>query len=166
MQDDSTETREIPLTRGYVAIVDAADYDRVASHKWYVDPIGRTVYAGTYLRRANGKNVKVRLHRFLLDAQPGQLVDHRDGNGLNNTRVNIRLCEKRDNQRNQAKHCDSKCRYKGVFTSGNRYRVQMRVLDRVLYLGSFGTQEEAARAYDASAKEHFGEFARLNFPAP
>jgi len=165
-----SQTREIPLTKGYVAVVDAADYEDLSRLKWYADvkylPNGsvRTVYAA---RRA-GRRTE-RMHGRLF---PGvEQVDHRDGDGLNNTRANLRAANHALNGRNQRLRSDNTSGYKGVSWDKENcaWVAQIGVgarLDgcRVQFLGRFPTAKEAARAYDRAATERFGEFAALNFP--
>src|SRR4051812_204373 len=101
--------REIPLTQGYVALIDDEDYERVAARKWHVTNTGKsTPYAGTMVRR--GK--RIRLHRFLLDAPAGLLVDHRNRNGLDCRRENLRLATHAQNQSNLIR--PRKGTYRGV----------------------------------------------------
>src|ERR1043165_2122866 len=87
-------TREIPLTQGYVALVDDCDYEWLSQWKWcaHVAKGGRTAYAF----RAKG----IAMHRVIMNAPEGMDVDHRDHNGLNNTRANLRICTHAENQRN------------------------------------------------------------------
>jgi hypothetical protein len=103
---------EIALTQGYKARVDASDYALVAQTRWQavVAPDVRTVYA----RRMFNRKPQL-LHRFLMQAPPGVLVDHRDGDGLNNTRRNLRLTDNRGNARNIVSSKNQKAGgYKGV----------------------------------------------------
>jgi len=163
--------KEIPLTRGYVALVDDEDYERVSRWKWYavVIPQAKPV---VYARRKfslNGKKSWIPLHRFIMDAKPGQFVDHINGNTLDCRRsVNLRFCTKRQNQINQMKRSNTSCPYKGVArnrtATNERWFAYLRSHGRTYTKYGFAAAEDAARAYDDMAREHFGEFARLNFP--
>jgi hypothetical protein len=94
---------------------------------------------------------------------PGQFVDHRDHNGLNNRRENLRIATHAQNQWNQIKtDRPTTSRYKGVRRTRFAWRPEISFNDKSLYLGSFRTEEAAARAYNAKALELFGEFASLN----
>lgn len=84
--------RSVSLTRGYEAVVDDEDYDLVSQFKWYANVSGRTVYAERKTRR-----VQMSMHRLILDAPAHLCVDHIDGNGLNNTRANLRLATRQQN---------------------------------------------------------------------
>jgi len=150
----------IALTKGKFAIVDAADYERVNAYKWCATGSGRRVYA---CRHYNGKNLS--MHRFLMNPPQWMVVDHIDGNGLNNRRSNLRICTQRQNVYNSRPKGKSS-RYKGVCRdkSKNRWVVYVRHNGRNHYVGRFRDEIEAARAYDRKAYELFGEFAWLNFP--
>lgn len=174
MPDTITPYREIPLTRGKVAIIDAEDWPLVSRYKWGAfSSSGRRKphwYAtATTPRHEGGK--KVRLHRILLSAPKGVQVDHRDGDGLNNRRTNLRLCTHGQNQQNR-KAVVSKSGYKGVKRIDKKPQWSVRWIaaikkdGRSRHLGSYDTAEEAARAYDRAAVQLFGEFASLNFPQP
>lgn len=162
---DSFLTAEVPLTRGLVAIIDAADWERVSRYRWHAMPQDKRLFRAA----ANVANVvgrrKVLLHRFILSAPRDLEVDHVNGDPLDNRRCNLRLATAQENARNQGK-THGRSRYKGVsFRMDLRSRpwvAKLKVSGRTVHLGYFATEEEAARAYDAAAKRFFGEFARLN----
>jgi len=105
------------------------------------------------------------MHRVILDAPMNMLVDHINGNGLDNRRENLRICTNTENLRNRGKDRDNTSGYKGVVIKKGekKFRAQIRVNQKTIHLGSFSTPEEAARAYDDAAREYFGEFAWTNF---
>lgn len=160
----------ITLTRGYYAQVDDADFERVNQFFWQCHVTGS---GACYAQRliGVGKNRVVSLmHRFVLDAPEGTMLDHRDGNGLNNQRSNLRLCPSHTlNNANHPVRRDSRTGYKGVALllhgrHKNRiFQARLKAYGRFYFLGNYATPEEAAHAYDAKAKEIFGEYARLNF---
>jgi hypothetical protein len=160
--------RAIPLDKGYVTIVDAADYDLVASFAWRVDDGPTTVYATrpalAHEVRA-GEPKRIRLHRVLV---PGfQAVDHRNGWGLDNRRCNLRGTSQSLNAGNARLSRRNSSGFKGVsHTPGGRWRAYIRENYKLRAIGRFSTKEEAARAYDEAARAAFGEFAALNFPRP
>lgn len=157
--------REIALTKGYVALVDDADFEWLSRWKWFFVP-KRARTGGGYACRSQRIDKKMRtvlMHRVILEAPSGVKVDHRSGDGLDNRRTNIRLCTSSQNSANMDGW--SVHGFKGIYQSyGSRFRAEVRVHGVRQYLGCFATAAEAAQAYDAAALHHFGEFARLNFP--
>lgn len=151
--------KEIPLTRGLVALIDDEDYAAVSKFKWHAQWSRRTFYAK---RRDGDKHVA--LHQILI---PGVLqIDHRDGNGLNNQRSNLRSATAGENSRNRGPNKNNASGWKGVswYKAGRKWRATIYVQGKNRLLGSFDDSVEAAKAYDAAARELHGQFARLNFP--
>jgi hypothetical protein len=103
------------------------------------------------------------MHREILGVGKGTLVDHRNGNGLDNTRANLRPCSRSGNMQNMKTHKDNKSGYKGVRRDRGKWLATIRVNGKVVFLGRFDLVTDAARAYDTAATKHFGEFARTNF---
>lgn len=153
----------IPLTRGRKARIDAVDCERVGALNWRVkiDKDGRA-YACAHKPGSGKRGKGIPMHRFILDAEPGEIVDHRDGDGLNNKRNNLRKCSNAENIRNSRPHKGRPV--KGVTRYGDHYRAQIMVNYKKFNLGKFLSLEAARKAYDAAARLHFGEFARTNFP--
>lgn len=151
----------IPLTQGKYAIVDAADYERVSRYKWCLSSTGKQLYAQ---RRTGGKTI--RMHQFIMNPPKGMVVDHIDGNGLNNRRCNLRICTRLENTRNRRRNPNTATGFKGVWhdRKTGKYWAHICFEGKVVRLGSFATAVEAARAYDRKARELFGQFACLNFP--
>lgn len=152
-------TKRIPLSgkygQGKFATVDDADYAKVEGYSWHVLSSG---YAAT---STNDKSIT--MHRLILEATPGQEVDHIDGNPLNNSRVNLRFAtssQQKMNTRKQKRPTSSV--FKGVSLKYNRWQARIKIGDNYLSLGRYLTQREAAAAYNNAAVEHFGEFASLN----
>jgi hypothetical protein len=102
--------RYIPLTQGKYAIVDAEDYERVSRYKWCLSRTGKQLYAQ---RRTGGKTI--RMHQFIMKPPKGMVVDHIDGNGLNNRRSNLRICTRPENTRNRRRNPNTASGYKGVW---------------------------------------------------
>jgi hypothetical protein len=154
-------TKEIQLTRGHVALVSDVDFNRLSQRgKWYASgPTSNKFYAC----REEGRK-SVLMHRVVLNAPDGFLVDHINGNTLDNRRENLRLCNKTENLRNRGKTKLNSVGYKGVTRKRGRFSAGISVGGKHISLGSFSDPIEAARAYDAAAKKYFGEFAWFNFP--
>jgi hypothetical protein len=166
-------TVRIPLIHskhpGHVALIDEGDYEHVRVHRWYYAPphgTNRTGYAATTIRVEKGKWRSIGMHRFVMDAPPKLKVDHENGNGLDNRRTNLRYATTMQNNANAAAYSNSKSGYRGVYWTerDHAWAATIHLADRVYFLGRYATAEEAARVYDAKAREFFGEFARLNLP--
>ncbi len=165
---DEIMSKQIPLTQGQVAIVDDSDFEWLSRWKWHTcrrkTPNGKIYYAGRWTSRKLGKPKLILMHRQILNATPQTLVDHKNSNGLDNQRMNLRECTSLENARNCQKHKGAS-KYKGVCWHKHfgKWMVQIRVNRKKIYLGYFKDEVEAAQAYDKKAKELFGSFAKLNF---
>jgi len=107
------------------------------------------------------------MHRLVMGAVRGELVDHRHGDTLDNRKSKLRKCSNTQNARNQRPHSDKRTsKYKGVAFMRDRgsFRAQIMVNRKKINLGNFVDEISAAKAYDHAALKHFGEFARCNFP--
>lgn len=151
----------VPVGQFYFALVDQADFERVIHHGWSARITEHNVYATT---RIAGRQVL--LHRFVLNAEPSTLVDHRNRIGLDCRKTNLRLATAGENAFNRKRDVRNTSGYKGVsfHAQAKKWRALIKVGDRWISLGLHHTAEAAALVYDAAAREHFGEFARLNFP--
>lgn len=154
--------REIPLTKGFVAIVDDEDYEDLSRFNWCV----RSVYACRKKLLTEGGNGKqfVSMHHLILPPSPGMVVDHINGNPFDNRRSNLRLCTQSQNAVNQGTY--GKSGFKGVYkdTKATGWNAIMRVNGKIKHLGYFAEADDAARCFDEHARTHHGQFARLNFP--
>ena len=161
----------LPLSQNKFAIVDADDYDRLNKYKWCLSRTPHTNYAmmRTKGKRVKGKRVKrktIMMHRFIMNAPHHLLVDHRNHNGLDNRKQNLRLCNHAENSRNRRPFNIKGSRYKGVsWDKGRKVFIACIYCNgKNYYLGRFKSEIAAAKAYDRKAKELFGEYAFLNFP--
>lgn len=157
---------EVKLTRGLVTIIDAEDLELVSQWKWYATRGQNTDYA-TRKQRVDEVQKTIILHRFLLNAPYVMHVDHINGNGLDNRRANLRLCTPSENLRNRQKPKGCRSEFKGVSKNRDRWKKSWRAtiqINKKPCVKSFPTEIEAALWYDEMAREHFGEFAKLNFP--
>ena len=158
--------RRIYLDEGLWTILDTKDYYRFACFKWCIGGDKGKYYA---IRgaRISPKEIKlVRLHRVIMNAPEGLLVDHRNNDSLDNRRSNLRLATKSQNNTNRPKKANTSSRYVGVCYDKTRkcWYAQIVHQSKHKWLGSFDNEEAAARAFDRAAIESHGEFARLNFP--
>ena len=148
----------IPLSRGQFAKVDDEDYERIAQHKWHVAAKG-------YASRHEGSS-KVYMHREVLAAPMGFVVDHANGDRLDNRRANLRLCTHSQNSANMRLLGRNTSGFKGVTRQDNRWKAQLYHHGRNYHLGLFDSPVAAALAYNNAAKVHFGPFAHLNVIPP
>jgi hypothetical protein len=153
----SSQIRYIPLMHGQFAIVDAEDYEWLNRYTW-------VLWSGYAIRHSSGKSFF--MHREIVQAPPGMVVDHINGNRLDNRRCNLRLCTRPQNVRNAAKRPGCLSQYKGVSFDRrhNSWYATIWFKNRSIGLGHYHDEAQTARAYDRAALELFGEFAWLNFP--
>jgi len=157
--------KEILITKGYVALVDDDDYDLLVQWKWYAQ-VGKDGRACAYRTssRVDGKTKTLYMHRVVMKAPDGKVVDHRDGNALNNQKCNLRICFNTENLRNRGKSKINTSGYCGVVKNGKGFIARIMVYNKGYCLGTYKTAIEAAYAYDIAAEKYHGEFAKLNFP--
>lgn len=153
----------IKLTQGKFAIVDDEDYEWLKGFKWHVHNDPRNCYARTS-ERVNGKVVNTLMHRLILDAKRGDDVDHENHNGLDNRRMKIRIATKSQNNRNRIPNRSGSSKYKGVcfHKKAGKWMAGITINYHNIYLGIYHDETKAAKAYDAAAMKHFGEFAMTN----
>lgn len=149
---------EIQLTRGFVALIDDADAAWASQWKWHASGDGGRF---TYAARDGSR---ILLHRDLLGLGRGNnpIVDHANGNTLDCRRANIRICSYSQNLANRGPLAGR--RFKGVYQHRLRWQTKAKANGQRFYLGSYTSEIEAAKAFDAFARETWGEFAKLNFP--
>lgn len=162
--------RRIKLTRGLYAKVDPEDYPRLAKYKWYATSDknrGGKVYAERSVWYRNKKKRNILMHREILfysRVKNKLLVDHINGDGLDNRKVNLRTATAQQNSWNSRGYGKSK--YKGIWQvrETGKWCARIKVNGKVRNLGRFGDEVEAAKAYDRAARKEHGGFAKLNFP--
>ncbi len=159
--------KEIPLTQGYVALVDDEDYELVADRTWCPAPRDDRIYSINYKRARGQRRTCTLMHRLILDAPRGVRVDHVNGNGLDNRRGNLRFATPGQNTTN-ARTLRGLSFFKGVSwrEERRRWRAYIEHEGRCHHLGYFEREEDAGHAYDEAARKHFGTYAALNFPRP
>jgi len=143
--------KELQLSRGAVALVDDADFFRLLklARRWSLATRGRTRYAVRW-EKIDGVRTCIYLHRWILDAPPGKVVDHINGNGLDNRRANLRIVTQAENMLNQTTPRKASSGFAGVAfvpSSGN-WRAYVNVGNRQVSIGVWPTPELAAAARD------------------
>lgn len=168
--------KEIPLSQGYVALVDDEDFERVNKFKWHActarrkDRSIKLVYAARQTRQGEEEYLPERyvvMHRFILREPDGE-VDHKSRNGLDNRRQNLRLASLEDNAANRAKSTTKRysSRFKGVsfWKRDSNWRVSLRVNGKAYTAGGIKEEVDAATVYNFLAQEYCPEFAFVNTP--
>lgn len=161
---NSQSHKEIPLTHGKIAIVDAADYEYLNQWKWGATRPYRVWYAVRYIGKKGRGGFPLRMHREILSvSSPAQTIDHVNGDGLDNRRCNLRLASTRQNCYNVGARKDNKSGQKGVtwHKASRKWRAQIAVPGKIKHLGTFAEKAEAIKAYQLAAREVHGEFAKL-----
>jgi hypothetical protein len=177
------KAKRIPLTKGKYAVVDAEDHERICHVRWFYHASGSMMHGRaetriTLLSRSQAR-MQGRAHQrglpmthILLCVPPGMVVDHINHDPLDNRKSNLRICTARENSINRQKQRQSATsRYKGVWRrrtrkhpSDGKWRAGIRIHKKLVELGRFDNEAEAAMAYDDAARKAFGPFADLNFP--
>jgi hypothetical protein len=158
--------RLIELTQGKVAIVDAADYEWLSQWKWYAKLNCGHWYACRKGYDDKGKRYDIFMHRVILDAPKGMLADHINGDGLDNSRSNLRLATSTENNHNRRTSRNNRSGFKGVWwsTTYQKWGVSVSFGGKQRNIGYFDDLIKAAFARDVLEVKHHGEFAKLNFP--
>ena len=155
--------KHIKLSKGVLVTIDDEDYEKLNKYNWYFGARDRVMRSGGII---NGKRIKIYIHREIMNCLPKYVVDHIDGNPLNNQKSNLRICESAENSRNQKIRKDNKSGYKGVsikhYPNKDVWVARITKYGRVRFLGEYPTAHEASHAYNKAAKKIHGEFARLN----
>ncbi len=152
----------IPLTKGYITVVDPEDYEDLSQYNWYALVVGpHTVYACRDLRR-DGARVTEYMHTRITGYA---MTDHANGISLDNRRGNLRETTYVKNNRNSRSRVGSSSKYLGVswHKRSGKWMARIQDGDKRTHLGYFDIEEDAARAHDRAAIERDPEFCRLNF---
>lgn len=144
----------IPLTQGQFAIVDAEDYEFLNQWKWYAERAENTFYAVRDIR-VDGKKKNVRMHRLVDNTPAGLFTDHIDGNGLNNTKKNLRPVTHQENMINNKRWKQNKSGHRGVswHKTEKMWYAQITVNSKNIYIGRFHEISDAVAAYEKKRSE-------------
>ncbi len=149
--------KEIKLSRGKVALVDDIDFNTINKYNW-----NAAYRSGKYYAQRKEGDKHIYMHRQIMGATDRKdIIDHKDGDGLNNQRTNIRRCTFSENQKNKKPSGTSK--YLGVNLHGGRWRAGITYNGKCYHLGLFKNEVDAAKEYDKAAIINHGEFANINF---
>ena len=142
--------------------IDDEDWKKVKAFMWHVSYQRKKCVAVVTRWKNDDKVTTLSLHRFLTPC--ARMIDHKDGDPLNNKRSNLRACTRAENNRNRGKSINNVSGFKGVYLrkNKNRFCAQIRVNRQKIHLGYFSTKEDAAKEYNKAATRYFGKFARLN----
>lgn len=144
----------------YEILIDDEDYEKISKFKWFINKrlyVRRTQYI-------NGKEKELRLHRYILNIIDSNIiVDHINGNTLDNRKCNLRICNNKQNSYN-SKKIKSSSKYKGVFWNkvNNKWQAQIHPEGKHIHLGYFDSELDAAKKYNEMALKYYGEFAKIN----
>lgn len=160
--------KTIRLTKGQVALVDEEDFESLSQYSWQAtwNPASRTFYATRSVKRDDGRRTKISMHRVILGVlkSPEVLIDHRNHDGLDNRRHNLRVCSVPQNSANMRKRTGMTSKFKGVcwHKQHEQWAAAIYRGGKRCHLGYFDDEVDAARAYNNAAVAMSGEFARLN----
>ena len=148
--------KEIFLTQGYITIIDDDDYEMVSKYKWYARKCGNILYASRCIKR-NGVKTTLPLHCAILGYKQGYIIDHINGNGLDNRKENLRHLTIRQNAQNR--HTEKSSKFPGVFwdSRAKKWRSMIKINGDKKYLGSYADEKEAFNAYCSASLLFAGE---------
>ena len=150
---------------GATVLVDDEDAPLLSRYTWKIKPSKRSNGYLSSSTRKNGKSISMYFHRIVLGVTGNEIVDHINGDTLDNRKANLRITTSQGNNRNMKKKImiNKTSRFKGPSLKTGKWEVCIRHSGKQHYLGRYKTEEEAAYVYDMASLEHHGEFGRRNF---
>ncbi len=156
--------KRIPLHgkhgEGKFAIVDDEDFDYLNQWKWYVF-LDKKINRYYVIRNKTKSRPRIWMHRLIMNTPKELVPDHKDGNGFNNQKNNLRNCTQQQNRFNSFNRNDNTSGYKGVCFVNKKWRSRIGLNGKRIHLGYFNTKEEAYEAYKIAAKKYHGQFANF-----
>jgi hypothetical protein len=158
--------RRLYLGQGKWTLLDVKDYYRLRIFKWVVYGNGTNLYAIRLQFTEPNKTSTVYMHREIMNPPAGLVVDHKNCNGLDNRKDNLRFATHAQNTRNRRKKKNGSSQFLGVYFNKEKstWDSQLKHNEKRIWVGRYKSEIDAARAYDEAARRYHGEFARLNFP--
>lgn len=149
--------KTIQLTQNKITIIDDEDFELISQYKWYYG--NRYALSGSKIK---GKQCTVYMHRLVMNAQEGDEVDHINLDKLDNRKLNLRFCTRSGNMQNSKKHKNNTSGHKGVYWNkyAKKWRAQIVLNYKLIYLGYFKNIEDAVDAYAKASKKYHKEFGR------
>lgn len=156
---------ELITRAGQAYFIDDEDFEKIKNFSWHVIKSPYTMYVSAMKKEYGKPYTAILLHRLVMGASKGMEVDHINGNGLDNRKINLRMCSQSQNQANRqktSKHMSSK--FKGVYwcKRQKRWVAKIDCNSKRHYIGSFVNETDAAVAYNKKSAELFGDFSRIN----
>ena len=154
--------KKIPLTTDKFALVDSVDYNRLSQFKWHLHSVRDSYYYAVRYICQKGKTQAVLMHREILNPPDYMQIDHRNRDGLDNRKTNLRVCTHAENMQNRSLAKNNKSGFKGVYLEkhAKKWRARIGVNKKEISLGSFDTPTEASMAYIIASIKYHGDFAR------
>lgn len=152
--------KKIPLTQGQFALVSDRDYKELSKYKWYARRQRKTYYAKRHYKVVEGRPIHILMHTQIMGTPSGMDIDHRDGNGLNNQRRNLRVTTRSQNMMNKGKPSNNTSGFKGVslHKQKSKWQAEIVVNGKRIYLGIYSTPEIASKSYIKACKKYHGAF--------
>jgi len=161
--------KQIPLTQGKFALVDDEDFEELSQLKWHATELGKNWYAFHSYKpdtKLKGKKAwtQTSMHRIIMKFPVGLYVDHINGNGLDNQKLNLRLCTPHQSSLHRPNMKRGFSKYRGVCWHKRKKKWQAEIGHRgkLIYIGMYKTENDAAAAYNIEAERRFGDYATLN----
>jgi hypothetical protein len=155
--------RKIKLTQNKFSLVDEDDFNDLNKFKWHALFDGYNYYAGRSSEYINGKRKTIKMHTVIMNTPKGMEVDHIDGDGLNNTKKNLRICTHSQNSKNQGLRKNNTSGFKGVYQDKiyKKWIAKINIDGKRIHLGRFNTKEESYEKYCQACKKYHKKYFKL-----